>query len=137
MSRSTFIQKPVQQLIKLIDKRGRPCCLLVSGNNETKARVTSYLLRILPEYDNAPCLILSITRSDAEPRDILSASVSLTSTYVTHHKSKAFLQVNISDASVSLEEPLHILLSGRRAETADEYPTATHVDVMISANRSK
>lgn len=44
------------------------------------------------------------------------------------HKAEAFLEVNISDAAVSFEEPLHILLSGRRAQTADENTTSAHID---------
>lgn len=47
-----------------------------------------------------------------------------------HHKAEAFLEVNISDAAVSFEEPLHILLSGRRAQTADENTTSAHVGVV-------
>ena len=48
----------------------------------------------------------------------------------THHKAEALLEVNISDAAVSFEEPLHILLSGRRTQTADENTTPAHVDVV-------
>ena len=60
---------------------------------------------------------------------------------MTHHKAEAFLEVDISDAAVSFEEPLHILLPGRRAQAADENTTSTHVDVVgnvrVSANRSQ
>lgn len=45
---------------------------------------------------------------------------------VTHHKAESSLQVDISDAAVSFEKPLHILLSGRGAQPADENTTSTH-----------
>lgn len=48
--------------------------------------------------------------------------------WVTHNKAKAFLQVDIPDASVAFEEPLHILLPGRGAKAADEDATPAHVD---------
>lgn len=51
---------------------------------------------------------------------------------MTHHKAKAFFEVNISDAAVSFEEPLHILLSGRWAQTADENTTSTHVNDVVN-----
>lgn len=47
---------------------------------------------------------------------------------MTHHKAEAFLEVDVSNAAVPFEEPLHILLSGRRAQTADENTTSAHVD---------
>lgn len=47
---------------------------------------------------------------------------------VKFNKAKAFLQVDISDASVSFEEPLHILLPGRGAQAADEDATPAHVN---------
>lgn len=52
---------------------------------------------------------------------------------MTHHKAKTFLEVNISDAAVSFEEPLHILLSGRWTQPADENTTAAHVNDVLSA----
>lgn len=45
---------------------------------------------------------------------------------VTHHKAESSLQVDISDAAVSFEKPLHILLSGRGAQPADENTTSAH-----------
>lgn len=45
---------------------------------------------------------------------------------MTHNKAEAFFQVDISDASVSLEEPLHILLPGRGAQAADKDATPAH-----------
>lgn len=44
----------------------------------------------------------------------------------THHKAKAILQVDLTDASVSLKELLHISLSGVWAQVADEDTTAAH-----------
>lgn len=44
----------------------------------------------------------------------------------THHKAKAFLEIDVSDAAVALEEPLHILLSGCGAQPADENTTPAH-----------
>lgn len=42
------------------------------------------------------------------------------------HKAESSLQVYISDAAVSFEKPLHILLSGRGAQPADENTTSAH-----------
>lgn len=47
---------------------------------------------------------------------------------MTYHEPKAPLEVDISDAAVAFEEPLHVLLSSRGAESADENTTPTHVD---------
>lgn len=44
----------------------------------------------------------------------------------THHKAKAFLEVDVSDAAVAFEESLHILLSGCGAQPADENTTPAH-----------
>lgn len=52
----------------------------------------------------------------------------------THHEAKASLEVDVSDAAVSFEEPLHVLLSGRRAQATDENTTSTHVDGNVSTN---
>lgn len=45
---------------------------------------------------------------------------------LTDHKAKAFFEINISNAAVSFEESLHILLPGRGAQAADENTTPTH-----------
>ena len=47
----------------------------------------------------------------------------------THHEAEAPLQVDVSDAAVSLEEPLHVLLPGRGGQAADEDTTSAHVAV--------
>lgn len=44
----------------------------------------------------------------------------------THHKAKPILQVDFPDASVSLEEFLHVPLPGVWAQVADEDTTTTH-----------
>lgn len=44
----------------------------------------------------------------------------------THHKPKPPLQVDVPDAAVSLEEPLHILLPGGRVQPPDEDAAAAH-----------
>lgn len=44
----------------------------------------------------------------------------------TDHKAKALLEVDVSDAAVPLEEPLHILLPGGGAQPADEDATPAH-----------
>lgn len=44
----------------------------------------------------------------------------------THHKTKPILQVNFPYASVSLEEFLHVPLSGVWAQVANEDTTTTH-----------
>lgn len=54
---------------------------------------------------------------------------------MTHHEAKTFLEVDVSDAAVSFEEPLHILLSGRWTQTADENTTAAHVSDVLSAKK--
>lgn len=46
---------------------------------------------------------------------------------MTHHKAETLLEVDVSDAAVPFEEPLHILLPGRGAQTTDENTTSTHV----------
>lgn len=44
----------------------------------------------------------------------------------THHKPKPPLQIDVPDAAVSLEEPLHILLPGGRVQPPDEDAAAAH-----------
>lgn len=44
----------------------------------------------------------------------------------THHKAKAILQVDLTDAPVSLKELLNISLSGVWAQVANEDATAAH-----------
>lgn len=51
---------------------------------------------------------------------------------MTDHKAKAFFEINISNAAVSFEESLHILLSGRGAQAADENTTPTHDDFVYA-----
>lgn len=53
----------------------------------------------------------------------------------THHEPKASLQVDVSDATVSLEEPLHVLLSGWGTQPSDENTTSTHFDA--AGNRTQ
>lgn len=50
---------------------------------------------------------------------------------MTHHKAEAFLEVDVSNAAVAFEEPLHILLSRRWAQPADENTTSAHVDGVV------
>lgn len=71
---------------------------------------------------------------NAEMVDIFSKLLEAVVTYIhatTHHKPKASLQVDISDATVSFEEPLHVLFSGRGAQPTDEDTTSTHFDVCL------
>lgn len=44
-----------------------------------------------------------------------------------YHKSKAPFQIDVSDAAISLEKSLHILLPGSRVQPPNEYAAATHV----------
>lgn len=44
----------------------------------------------------------------------------------THHESEAPLQVDVADAAVALEKPLHILLPGGRVQPPDEDAAAAH-----------
>lgn len=48
---------------------------------------------------------------------------------MTHHEAEASLQVDVPNAAVSLEKPLHVLFSGRRAQAADEDTTPAHITV--------
>lgn len=59
---------------------------------------------------------------------VITSAPTVSACKMTHNKAKAFLQVDISDASVSFEEPLHILLPGRGAQAADEDATPAHVN---------
>lgn len=51
---------------------------------------------------------------------------------VSYHKPEASLEVDVSDAAVSFEEPLYVLLPGRGAQPADENTTTTHSAVVGS-----
>lgn len=52
----------------------------------------------------------------------------------THHKPEASLEVDVSDATVAFEEPLHVLLPGRGAESADENTTPAHLEAVGSSS---
>lgn len=63
-------------------------------------------------------------------RDTTSASAQCRHRHRTagsYHEAETSLQVNVPDATVAFEEPLHILLPGRRAQPADENTTTAHV----------
>lgn len=53
--------------------------------------------------------------------------IDVKSVCVSHHKAEALLEVDVSDAAVPFEEPLHVLLPSRRAQSADENTTPAHV----------
>lgn len=61
--------------------------------------------------------------------DLLSAAT------MTHHEAEASLQVDVPDATVAFEEPLHVLLPGRGAQAADEDPTAAHLVLLLRCNK--
>lgn len=50
----------------------------------------------------------------------------------THHKPETILQVDLSDAPVTLEELFHVPLPGMRAQAADKHTTSAHGEKDLS-----